>query len=145
GAQFEKPSDGCFPDRSGRPLGRAADLSIEDELKQLALEREDAFESALNKLDLDPPEFLLRQMRAYLADEVDRRRIRRFVDKAVQLTQQEDGIQELGCTSIEFVSGSSLDFRIRMEKQQTGWRIDQFQFHLRLPTDRKVSMVRVHL
>jgi hypothetical protein len=40
---------------------------------------------------------------------------------------------------------SSLDFNICMKKQQAGWRITQFKFHLRLPAERKVGMVRVHL
>ncbi len=120
-------------------------MSIEDELKQLALEREEACESALNKLDLDPPGLLLRQMRAYLAEEVDRGRIKRFIDKAVQLSHQDDGTQELECPSIQFVSGSSLDFKVGVKEQRSGWRITQFKFHLHLSPTRKVSMVRVHL
>jgi hypothetical protein len=120
-------------------------LSIEDELQRLALEREDAFDSALDELDLDPPDFLLRQMRAYLAEQVDHGRIKHSAEKSVQLSQQTDGIQELECHAIQFASGSSLDFNIRMKKQQTGWRITQFKFHLHLPPARKLSMVRVHL
>jgi hypothetical protein len=120
-------------------------VSIEEELQRLALDRERALESALDELNLDPPNFLLRQMRAYLADQEDHGRIKHFAEKSVQLRQQTDGIQELECYAVQFVSGSSLDFNIRMQKQQTGWRILQFKFHLHLRTARKVSMVRVHL
>ena len=60
-------------------------MSIEDELQRLALERENAFESALDELDLDPPDFLLRQMRAYLAEQEDHARIEHFAEKSVQL------------------------------------------------------------
>ena len=91
-------------------------MSIEDELQRLAVEREDAFESALDELGLDPPDFLLRQMRAYLADQEDHARIKRFAEKSVQLRQQTDGIQELECHAV-----------------------------LHLPPTRKAIMVRVHL
>lgn len=120
-------------------------MSIEDELQLLAIERESAFESALDELDLDPPDFLLRRMRAYLADQEDHARIRHFAEKSVQLKQLTDGFQELECHAVQFASGSRLDFNIRMQKKQTGWRMTQFKFHLRLPPARKVNMVRVHL
>jgi hypothetical protein len=120
-------------------------LNVEDELRQLALQRENAFESALDALDLDPPDRLLRQMRAYLADREDHGRIKRFVEKSVLLSLLTDGVQELYCQPIQFTSGSSLDFRVRLKKQQTGWRITQFQFHLHLPAARTVNMVRIHL
>jgi hypothetical protein len=120
-------------------------LSIEDELQRLALKREDSFESALDELDLGPPDLLLRQMRAYLADQEDHRRIKHLAEKPVQLSQRKDGIQELECHAVQFASGSRLDFNIRLKKQQTGWRIIQFKFHLHLPPARKVQMVRVHL
>jgi hypothetical protein len=120
-------------------------LSLEDELQRLAIERDNAFESALDELDLDPPSFLLRQMRAYLADQEDHARIKHFVEKSVQLRQQTDGFQELECHPVEFASGSRLDFKIRVKKEQTGWRMTEFKFHLHLPPARKVNMVRVHL
>jgi hypothetical protein len=109
-------------------------LNVEDELRQLALQRENAFESALDALDLDPPDRLLRQMRAYLADREDHGRIKRFVEKSVLLSLLTDGVQELYCQPIQFTSGSSLDFRVRLKKQQTGWRITQFQFQDKGPT-----------
>lgn len=120
-------------------------MRVEEELRRLALEREDAFESALDALDLDPPDLLLRQMRAYLADQEDHGRIGHFVEKSVQLSLRTDGIEELDCHAVQFASGSSLDFKVRMKKRQTGWRITQFQFHLHLPTIRNVDMVRIHL
>lgn len=120
-------------------------MSIEDELQRLANEREDAFEAALDALDLDPPDRLRRQMRAYLAEQEDHGRIKHFAEKSVRLSQQTDGIQELECHAVRFASGSSLDFNVRMKRQQTGWRITQFKFHLHLPSERHVNMVRIHL
>jgi hypothetical protein len=120
-------------------------LSLDDELKRLALQREQAFELALDDLDLEPPDRLLRQLRAYLADQEDYARIKQFEEKSVHLVQEADGIQELACDTVRFASGSMLDFKVRMEKHQTGWRIVQFMFHLRLPTTRMIGMVRIHL
>jgi hypothetical protein len=120
-------------------------LSIEDELQRLAIEREQAFEAALDALDLDPPDRLLRQMRAYLAEQEDHRRIKRSVEKAVQLSRQADDIEQLDCPRVEFTAGSSLDFKVKMKRQGAGWRMTQFQFHLHLPPGGSVDMVRIHL
>ena len=120
-------------------------MSPDDELKLLALQREQAFELALEELDLEPPDRLLRQLRAYLADQEDYARIKQFGEKSVYLRQESDGIQELACDTVRFASGSTLGFKVKMEKQQTGWRITQFMFHLRLPTARMIGMVRIHL
>jgi hypothetical protein len=120
-------------------------VSIEDELQRLALVREETFESALSELDLEPPPFLLRQMRAYLADQEDHGKIKRFEEKSIQLKQQKGGIEELECHMVQFTSGSSLDFNIRMERKQIGWRFTQFKFHLHLTRERKIGMVRLHL
>ena len=120
-------------------------MSVESELQRLAIQREDAFESALGALDLDPPDLLLRQMRAYLAEREDHGRIKHFAEKSVQLSVQTDGIEELDCDGVQFASGSSLDFKVRMKKLQTGWRITQFLFHLHLPTARSVDLLRIHL
>jgi hypothetical protein len=84
-------------------------------------------------------------MRAYLADREDHGRIKHFAEKSVQLSPQTDGIQKLECLAVQFASGSSLDFNIRMKKQQTGWRMTDFEFNLHLPRARKVNMVCVHL
>jgi hypothetical protein len=63
-------------------------LSIEHELQRLALNREVGFESALGELDLEPPEFLLRQMRAYLADQEDHGRIKHFEPRFQHLHEE---------------------------------------------------------
>ena len=92
-------------------------MSVEGELQRLALERENAYEAALDALDLDPPDRLLRQLRAYLAVQEDRRRIKHFAERSVRLSQQTGGIQELECHTVQFASGSRLDFNVRMQKQ----------------------------
>ena len=120
-------------------------MSLDDELQRLALDREQAFELALDALDLEPPDRLLRQLRAYLADQEDHGRIKHLEEKSVHLEYQTDGIQELDCHAVRFASGSTLDFKVRMKKRQTGWRITQFMFHLHLPNARTISMVRIHL
>jgi hypothetical protein len=32
-----------------------------------------------------------------------------------------------------------------MERQQRGWSVSRFQFHLLLPRERKINMIRIHL
>lgn len=118
-------------------------MNINRELEKLAAEREKAYEAAVQAMNLNPSE-QLRQMRAYLARQEDYRRIKKLRDKIVQLRQQAGGACELECPSVEFVSGTSLEFTIRMEPQPPGWRIRSFQFHLRMPK-RAVDMVRIHL
>jgi hypothetical protein len=119
-------------------------LNIEAELDRLAHERDDAYGVALAAMDLDAAS-QLRQLRAYLARQQDHRRIKGTMDKIIQLRQLPDGLNELDCARAEFVSESRLEFTIRMEQRQPGWRISQFRFHLHLPSPREVTMVRIHL
>ena len=46
---------------------------------------------------------------------------------------------------ITFVSGARADFNIVVAKNQTGWIIRTFEFHVRLAPKRKVQMVRIDL
>jgi len=142
-AQSTQPVDGCFPYRARPPFGGLFGLSIDDELLQLARAREAEFESALDTLVLPQPDLLLRQMRAYLADQDDHGRIKRFAETSVQLGEDEDA-KQIKCSAVGFVSGSTLDFSIKLKKWQTGWRVSQFKFDLHLH-GRKVSMIRFHL
>ena len=117
-------------------------MSIEEELAELARQRESVDDADRNYL-LPEPAILLRQLRAYLARQADYGRIRRTNEKIPQLTAVPGGLDELACPSIRFSSGCRLDFNIRLVKRQQGWMLHQFKFHLRLP--RKVHMVRIHL
>jgi len=101
--------------------------------------------SELDALDVDPPDRLRIQLRAYLAVQQDQRRIGTPVERLIFLSSRTDGIQELDCPEVNFASGSRLHFKISLEKHQTGWRLIQFLFHLRLPAERTVDMVRIHL
>jgi hypothetical protein len=49
------------------------------------------------------------------------------------------------CSAVEFISGSTLTFKIRLEQDLAGWVVKQFQFHVKLAQPRRVKMVRIHL
>ena len=119
-------------------------MNIESELDRLAREREKACGAVLSAMALDAAG-QLRQLRAYLARQQDHKRIKGAIDKIIQLRQLPDGFDELDCARAEFVSESRLEFTIRMERRQPGWRLSQFRFHLYLPGRREVTMVRIHL
>lgn len=120
-------------------------MSIEDELRALARERENSAEQALVELVIQRPDILRRQFRAYLSRQVDRRRIDRMNERIPRLETVHNGLNQLTCDELEFRSGARLQFKIRLEKHQPAWSIEQFQFHLHLPVDRSVRMIRVHL
>jgi hypothetical protein len=120
-------------------------LSSETRLLTLARDRETAIETALSQLELDPPERLLRELRTYMARQVDQRRIKPFRERVVELRAISGGVQELACTTAEFSSGARLEFNIEIEPQQRGWLVKRFKFHLFLSSNRKINMVRIHL
>lgn len=120
-------------------------MSIEDELLRLARERESATGDALNEMILDPPHLLGRQLRAYLARQVDRGRIRRPDDRIPQLATVQGGLNELTCSGLEFTSDARLEFRIQLQEDQPGWLVKRFRFHVHLPQRRSINMVRIHL
>jgi hypothetical protein len=119
-------------------------LSLEDELLQMARDRESASEAALSRMWLDLPGTLLRQLRNDLAVQVDLHRIKRSDERVVQLRTKDGNLQELFCEGVEFVSESKLAFDLEMERQQPGWLVRRFRFSLHL-IDRPVKMVRIHL
>jgi len=95
-------------------------------------------------MQLDASEYL-RYLRTYLRDQLDLRRVKGPVDRLIKLSRVEGGIDELECPSVQFVSESRLEFKIRLEPNPPGWRVRQFMFHLNLPARRAVTMVRIHL
>lgn len=119
-------------------------MSLEEELLSLARERESASEANLAKMWLDHPSKLRLQLRSDLAGQVDLGRLKRSDDRVVKLNPPAKGLQELVCPAVEFRSDSKLDFKIQLEKQQQGWLIRRFWFHLHL-SGRKIQMVRIHL
>lgn len=120
-------------------------MSIEDELLRLAREREATTETALGEMVLERPDHLVRQMRAYLSRQVDHGRIRRTNEKIPRLATVQDGLNELTCPGLEFLSGARLEFKMRLENDQQRWLMKQFRFHVFLPGARGVRSVRVHL
>jgi hypothetical protein len=120
-------------------------LSPETTLLALARERETALQAALSQLELNPPDRLLRELRDYMSRQRDLRRIKPFAPKVVHLMEISDVVQELACAEVEFSSEARLDFNIEMERQQRGWSVSRFRFHLFLPRDRKINMIRIHL
>ena len=120
-------------------------MSVEDELLQLAQDREATTEIALGEMVLERPDLLGKQMRVDLSRQVDYRRIGRTDDKFLQLTTIQGGLDELACPELELLSGTRLEFKMRLEEVQRGWLLKQFRFHVFLPGARGVRRVRVHL
>jgi hypothetical protein len=120
-------------------------MSVEEELLQIARERDAATEIALAELMLEPPDLLRRQFRVYLSRQVDYGRIRRTNERIPQLITVQGGLNELSCPELEFSSGVRLGFNIRLEEQQRGWLVKQFKFSVLLPERRGIRTVQIHL
>jgi hypothetical protein len=118
-------------------------LSLEEELKALARDREVAFHANQSQFVVGHPETLLRQLRFYLAEGANYGWLKRTYE-APRLSLIEGGLQELVCEEVEFRSNSTLSFRIQLEQQQGGWLVRRFRFHLQF-AGRRVNMVRIHL
>ena len=95
-------------------------------------ERENETQDALARILLDPPHILGRQLRDYLSRQVDRGRIRHANEKIPQLNPLSRKSSELACTGMKFLSGARLEFRFD-SKNQRGWLVTQFYFHVHLP------------
>lgn len=96
-------------------------------------------------MGLEPPSRLLRQLRADLSRQVDKGRIGRMIEKIPRLDTVEGGLNELTCPRLTFSSGTKLDFKIQLEEHQAGWLVKRYQFHVHLPDERRIKMVRIHL
>lgn len=119
-------------------------MSLEGDLLSLARERDGATEAALAKMWIEHPSKLRVQLRSDLARQVDLGRLKHSDDRVVHLSPPVNSRQELVCPSVEFGSGSTLDFTIDLEERQKGWLVKRFKFHLHL-LGRRVPMVRIHL
>jgi hypothetical protein len=118
-------------------------LSWEDELIALAHDRENASEAILAQMMVDHPATLLRQLRHYLAEQANCGKLNQTYD-APRLESHEGGLQELVCEDVEFRSDSSLNFNVLLEREQAGWLVKRFEFHLHFAR-RSINMVRIHL
>jgi hypothetical protein len=122
-----------------------ASVTPEDELLQMARDRERASEAALSNTWLAIPGTLRRQLRNELAVQVDLHHIRPFNEKTVvQLRAPAGNLQELFCDGVDFLSNSRLAFDLQMEQQQAGWLVKRFRFSLTL-VKRPIKTVRIHL
>jgi hypothetical protein len=119
-------------------------LSLERELLELARQRDRATRAALDELIVRGPDYLLRQIRHYMSRQADHGKFRNLRERAIELTQIDEISQELS-TNLDFSSGSKLTFKIRLTRNQRGWTVAQFQFHVKLTQPRRVGMVRIHL
>jgi hypothetical protein len=120
-------------------------LSVEDELVRLASHREAAAEAHLAALTLGSPGVLGRQLRSDLHLQVDRRRIEHTNEKVVQIETIGGGLTDLVCRELAFSSGGRLEFQIQLEEDLRAWRLKRFKFHVHLPHERGIRMVRIHL
>jgi len=118
-------------------------LSWEDELRVLAREREEAYQSSLSLMMVDHPGTLRRQLRHYLAEQANHGRLKQTYD-VPRLDTRVGGLQELVCEEVEFRSDSRLSFNVLMEPKQTGWFVKRFEFDLHL-AGRSINMIRIHL
>jgi hypothetical protein len=120
-------------------------LNIDEELMELARERDKEIQSALTAMKLDEPDVLRRQLRAYLRRQVDRGRLKRADSSVPEIDALGQDSVRLSCHDLAFTSGSRLTFEITLNKRQAGWVIQKFEFHVRLAPKRKVKMVRIDL
>jgi hypothetical protein len=120
-------------------------LSAEDELMRLANDREVEAEVHLSALALDSPGVLGRQIRNDLHLLVDRRRVKHSNEKIIQIETIGGGLTELTCRQLTFASGARLDFQIQLEEDRRGCHLKRFRFHIHLPNERRIKMVRIHL
>jgi hypothetical protein len=120
-------------------------LNTEGELLRLAREREGTTETAIREMVLEQPNLVGKGMRADISGHVDSDPIGRMKEKFIKLTRTQDGVDELACQKLELSSGTRLEFKVRLEKDQRGWLLKQFQFHVFLPGAGSVRMVRIHL
>jgi len=118
-------------------------LSWEAELEALARDRENAYLSSLALMLVDHPGTLRLQLRHYLAEQANNGRLKQTYN-VPRLDTHEGGLQELVCEDVEFRSDSRLNFNVEMEREQTGWLVKRFKFHLHLAR-RRINMVRIHL
>lgn len=116
----------------------------EDELTELAQERENVCQANFSQIMVDHPGNLRLQLRSYLAVQADYHRLKRTYDNRPRLDTHAEGLQELVCDEVEFQSDSRLDFKVEMRREGTGWLIQRFQFHLHL-AGRSINMIRIHL
>jgi hypothetical protein len=120
-------------------------LSAEDELLQLAQDRDGQMEAALGAMLIESPGMLVRQLRHDLSRQTERKRMKRADEKTPRLETIQNGVTELACEEAEFLSGALLSFKLQLDPEQRGWRVMSFEFHLRLPTERNINMVRIEL
>ena len=102
-------------------------------------------EAVLGAMLIEPPGMLVRQLRHDLSRLTERRRMKRADEKIPRLETLQDGVTKLVCEEAEFVSGARLSFELQLDHEQRGWRVISFEFHIRLPTERNINMVRIEL
>lgn len=119
-------------------------MKVEDELKQLAHDRESATQATLEGMPFEPDR-LRRQIREYLSRQVERDRMKRLNDGVPQLTKIQSDLYELTCQEAEFSDGGQLLFQIQLQESRLGWLVKRFKFHLQLPSSRNINMVRIEL
>ena len=114
-------------------------MNVEDELQQLARDRESATQAVLRGMRFEP-DHLRRQLRQYLSRQVEHGRMKRLDDRVPQLTRARDDLYKLACPDVEFSNGGRLLFNIQLEENQRAWILGGFEFHLHLPHSRKIRI-----
>ena len=86
-------------------------MNIEDELLQLARERENQTQAGLQEMPPFAPDYLQRQLRLYLVSQAENYdRMKHPDDRVPQLTRPQDDLYKLACPKAEFSDGGLLSF-----------------------------------
>jgi hypothetical protein len=117
----------------------------ETQLLKLARLREDRTHRDLGDMLLKRPHQLRIELRQYLARQVDYGRLERTNPNLPQLETTTERLKKLLCPELEFQSGARLFFSIHLVEEQGGCLVTQFEFHLHLPSQRRIKMVRIEL
>jgi hypothetical protein len=121
-------------------------VSTEKELLQIAREHERRSDAIWGEMDSIEPNLLQRQLRDRLSRQTDHNRLKHRVNEKIP-TLKSIGVNkyELACPKITFVSDAQLEFKIEVEKQQTGWLTKRLKFHIFLAPKTSINMLRIHL
>ena len=102
-------------------------------------------EAALGAMLIESPALLGRELRQDLLRQFDHGRMKDTHGRVPELATLAGGINELKCEGAEFFSGARLSFELQLNREQRGWRVISFEFHLRLASGRNINMFRIEL
>jgi hypothetical protein len=91
-------------------------LSAEDELLQLARDRDGQMEAALGGMLIESPGLLVCQLRHDLSRQTERKRMKRAEERIPHLETIQNGVAKLACEDVEFFSDARLSFQLQLDR-----------------------------